>query len=221
MKFKNMLVLIFLFSVFVISCDPEAKSEQSEISENASDLETRAIPVEALIVKSNTVEQSVPLTGILKPLYEVDIVAEVSGKATEIKKNLGDKVLKGDILAIIDDEVALSNYKQAKAQVLSAENNMKIAQLNLKSDKELFENGDISKLAFENSTLTVKTAEANHLLAMANLSLLKKAFEDNPHALILVCLCISTFVPFFDSGIFKSTLGRSLGGSKRFSSITD
>jgi RND family efflux transporter MFP subunit len=83
-----------------------------------------------------------------------------------------------DTLAYIDDKVALSNYRQAKSQVLSAENNLKIAQLNLKSDQQLFENGDISELAYENSQLTVKTAEANHLSALAQLSLMEKNFMD-------------------------------------------
>ena len=42
-----------------------------------------------------------------------------------------------DILAEIDDRVLLSQYRQAKAQGLSAENNLEIASLNLESDKEL------------------------------------------------------------------------------------
>jgi len=82
------------------------------------------------------------------------------------------------VLAIIDDVVAKSNYEQAKAQVLTTENNLKIAQLNLISDKQLFENGDISRLQYDNSVLAVKTAEANHLASMANKKFMEKQFQD-------------------------------------------
>ena len=88
------------------------------------------------------------------------------------------KITTKNILAIIDDKIPYSNYEQAKAQVLSAENNLNIAKLNKKSDEELYKNGDISKLAYDQSVLTVKTADANHLSARANLSLMQKTYND-------------------------------------------
>ena len=136
------------------------------------------IPVEALVIQPQRITQNIPLTGILQPNHQVDIVAEVSGKVTQINKRLGEPVTIKDTLAVIDDKIPLSNYRQARSQVLSAENNLKIAKLNLKSDKELFNNGDISQLAYENSQLAVKSAEASRLSALANLSLLEKNYRD-------------------------------------------
>ena len=123
-------------------------------------------------------EQNFPMTALFKPLHQVDVLAEVSGEIKEIIKNLGDMVTSRDTLAFIDDLIPYNQYRQANAQVLSAENNLKIARLNLKSDKELFENGDISNLAYENSALAVLTAEANHLSALASLSLVEKSYRD-------------------------------------------
>ena len=82
------------------------------------------------------------------------------------------------MLAVIDDEVPYNQFQQAQAQKLSADNNLKIVQLNLESDQILFENDDISKISYENSVLAVKNAEANQLAAVANLSLLEKNYNN-------------------------------------------
>ena len=178
MNFKT--ILIFLLSLF-ISCGKKEDVQNQEIAaqtETTDEKSGQSIAVEALVIKPRTIEQNIPLTGVLKPLHSVDIVAEVSGKVQKIYKKLGNSVTQRDTLAIIDDKVPLSNYRQAKSQVLSAENNLKIAELNLKSDEELFKSGDISQLAYENSQLAVKSAEANRLSALASLSLLEKNYKD-------------------------------------------
>ncbi|MBN2423852.1 MAG: efflux RND transporter periplasmic adaptor subunit [Calditrichaceae bacterium] len=154
---------------FLNSCnESEARQDQKE----------QLIPVEIMVIKAGNLEESINLTGVLRAIHSVDIVSEVSGKVIKINKKLGDYVKPGDILARIDDKIPSSNYEQAKAQTLSAENNLKIAKLNLKSDKELLESGDISDLAYENSLLAVKSAEANLLSAQANLKTMEKMYFD-------------------------------------------
>jgi len=151
-------------------------SDENQIAENLN--KPNFIPVEAYIVKKELTEEKLPFTSILKPVHSVDIISEVSGNVIKIKKELGGAVNKNDVLAIIDDVVAKSNFDQAKAQLLSAENSLKIAKLNLKSDKQLYENGDISQLEYDNSQLAVKTAEANQLAALASKKLMEKQFQD-------------------------------------------
>ena len=171
-RFINVLISVFVFG-FLFSC-----SESENNSESDSKQKKALVPVEVAIAKKKTIDQKIPLSGILQPVSAVDIIAETSGIVKKINKNLGEWVSKKDILAIIDDRVSLSQYRQAKAQVLSAENNLEIAKLNLESDKDLYKAGDISKLEYENTLLAVKTAEANHLSALANLSLAEKTYLD-------------------------------------------
>ncbi len=169
----------FLFPVLMVaiyySCAP---SESESDSTDSAPAIKNSISVEARVVRAKFVEQNLSLTGVLKPLRAVDLVAEVSGKITRVNKRVGDTVSKTDIIARIDDKVPLSNYQHAQAQVLSAEANLQIAKLNLKSDEDLFNNGDISELEHQNSMLTVKTAEANHQSALASLSQFEKAWQD-------------------------------------------
>ncbi len=181
MSYKNLLIQISILTalLFIFSCGQNTEGQSSNPgNEQKDDVKITKIPVEALIVQKKLIKQYLSLSGALEPLHSVDIVSEVSGKVKQINKKLGDAVTSRSILAVIDDKIPLSCYNQAKSQVLSAENNLKIAQLNLKSDKELLENGDISQLAYENSLLAVKTAEANHLSAIANLSIMEKGYQD-------------------------------------------
>ncbi len=167
-------LLLALLLLAIISCEKKPSDNEPEMIKGAETEKTKSgqiIPVEALVIQPQRITQNIPLTGILQPNHQVDIVAEVSGKVTQINKRLGEPVTIKDTLAVIDDKIPLSNYRQARSQVLSAENNLKIAKLNLKSDKELFNNGDISQLA-------VKSAEASRLSALANLSLLEKNYRD-------------------------------------------
>lgn len=163
--------LVFAFS----GCQKPPTDEQPISGETAA---TLGIPVETMVVKRQVVTQNIPLTGILQPIQAVDIAAEVSGTVEKIVKELGQTVTVRDTLAFIDDKVAHSQYQQACAQVLTAQNNLEIARMNLQSDQELYDHEDISLIALENAKLAVKSAEADLLSARAGLELAAKNFRD-------------------------------------------
>ncbi len=171
-------IIIFAMMGFFLGCGNNEENKSLESTTIGNNNDYQKIPVEAFIVREKNVHRNFSSGGVLQPKHDVDIVAEVAGKIEKIYKSIGDRVTRNDVLALIDDDIPLSNYKQARSQVLSAESNLKIVRLNLISDEELFKSGDISKLEYENSSLTVKTAEANHLSAIATLSLLEKAYND-------------------------------------------
>lgn len=165
LKYFALFVLIVLTAV---SCGPKQN--------DAVDDEKNEIPVEAYVVNSTSIDQTLPFTATLKPIHEVDLIAEVSGEVLNVIKELGDYVSLKDTLAYIEDDIPKSQYRQAQSQLVSAENNMKIAELNLKSDKDLFERGDISELAFEQSQLGLKAAKADYLSATTAFEQLKKGY---------------------------------------------
>lgn len=174
--FKNLLVIV-LMGLILMACGEAPQTEENASTSVAEDAE-RGVPVEVMVISKKTIEQNIPLTGVLEPIKAVDLIAEVTGKIIEIRKELGSRITKSDTLAVIDERIPRSNYEQAKAQVLSAENSLRIAKITVESDKELLAQGDISKLAYENSVFNFKSAEANLLAAKANYSVQEKAFED-------------------------------------------
>ncbi|MFQ6678080.1 MAG: efflux RND transporter periplasmic adaptor subunit [Fidelibacterota bacterium] len=177
--FNQAMLTVVAFSILSCSSGKKGNEETGTAADTNPEIkEVFTVPVEAAIVKKSIVEASIPFTGILKPISSVDIVSEVSGKVKNINKNLGQSVSREDELAIIDDEIPYYQFRQALSQKLSAENNLKIAKLNLESDELLFNNEDISKIAYENSNLAVKNSEANLLAAVANLSLMERNYNN-------------------------------------------
>ena len=172
---KTVLPLLFLI---ILACGGKSNNEETASNIESTVGETKIVPVEVMVVSKQYLEATIPFTGVLAPSRSVDIISEVSGKVQKTNNNLGQSVSTKDVLAVIDDEIPYNQFQQAMAQKLSADNSLKIAQLNLESDNILFDNDDISKIAYENSILTVKNAEANQLLAIANLSLLKNNYNN-------------------------------------------
>ena len=160
--------------------DTEPSRAEEEAAQTESPVQDSGliVPVEAMVLRSTNIEQNVPLTGVAHPILAVDLIAEVSGKVEQVARKLGDFITTSDTLAVIDDLIPLSNYRRAESQVLSAENNLRIAELNTRSDEELFESGDISQLDLENSRLALKMAEANVLAAQADLEMAEKTYKD-------------------------------------------
>ena len=108
MKLLPTCLVCLLLVVFAFSCGQQSASEQppensAQHESSNPQTEGRVVPVEAMVMKYKNIEENIPLTGILRPIRSVDIVAEVSGKITKIVKSLGEKVSPRDTLAFIDE----------------------------------------------------------------------------------------------------------------------
>lgn len=177
MNYK-ILLLITLTLFAVIGCEEEKAPPNEQVKNEVVNEPSNSIPVEAMVIEEKIIEQKLPLTGVLAPNKSIDLVVEVSGKVTSVKKELGDYIGVNQTLAIIDDVIPESQYKQAQAQVLSSESSLNIAKANFESDKILLENGDISELAYNSSQSNFSTTEAQYLYTKALLSTAKKTYED-------------------------------------------
>ena len=177
MIYKFLLVILSAL-LLVNGCGEESSSAENTTSENNSEKLKNVVPVEAIEIKDQVIEQRLELTGILIPNNSTDIVAEVSGDIVKVNKELGSYVTVRETLAVIDDIIPQSQYEQAKAQVLSSESNLEITESNLNSDEILYENGDISEFEYESAKLEYKNAKAQYLSAKATLNAAKKKFYD-------------------------------------------
>ena len=71
---------------------------------------------------------TVSATGKLQGLNTVEVGAEVTGRLLQVLVDYNDKVVKGQLLAEIDPEQLRAAAEEARAQVLSAESNIKTAE---------------------------------------------------------------------------------------------
>lgn len=95
-------------------------------------------------VKSQTIENSVLADGVIKPAKLVSVGAQASGQIKSLNVKVGDKVVKGQSLAEIDDLTQRNALKGAQASLVSLhaqrqakEANLKNAQLTYDRQKKL------------------------------------------------------------------------------------
>ncbi len=96
------------------------------------------------------IQNSLLLTGEIKPAFIVDVKPEVGGKVKKINVLPGQAVKKGDLLAVIDDTDLLTEKKSAMTDIAGAELQVKKIRGNYERATALFQQKLISKEVNDN-----------------------------------------------------------------------
>ncbi|MCZ4408635.1 efflux RND transporter periplasmic adaptor subunit [Cryomorphaceae bacterium 1068] len=130
--------------------------------------------VTSAVSSERTIVETVVANGKIQPETEVIISSEVSGKILELPFNEGAKVLKGELLAKINPDLAqaaldraeaaynnaLANKANAAARLVQSKAQLRNSELSFRRSEKLFEDGAISQSEFDNAQATFETAEA-------------------------------------------------------------
>jgi len=113
-KNKWLSVLMIAGLLFTTACSSNA----TEAVEQAK-AETKKVGT--MVVKKEKVVRSTELAGTLQPLDEAIVSFEVGGRITELKRQEGDNVAKGEVLARVDDSDYSLQLARANAGVTQAD----------------------------------------------------------------------------------------------------
>ncbi|GGY07686.1 efflux RND transporter periplasmic adaptor subunit [Paludibacterium paludis] len=102
-----------------------------------------------LTAKVGLVQDSLPFTGSLSALSKSLVSAAVEGKVLDVRVREGEKVRRGQVLAVLDNETLRQNVAEQEAQVANTQSRLKLARVKLEKQRELLQKGFISKLAFD------------------------------------------------------------------------
>ncbi|SUB35009.1 macrolide-specific efflux protein MacA [Pasteurella multocida] len=111
-KYALLVLLLCLVTFYYISEE-----------ENSSDIIFPAI--------RSDIQKVITASGILQAKEEVEIGSQASGQVKQIVVQEGQRVKKGDLLALIDPRIAETELKLAKAELESAEANLEVKRANL------------------------------------------------------------------------------------------
>ena len=166
----------------------------------------KTIPPEKLAkVETGSIAKSVVATGKVEPLSKVDIKSKASGLIKYLYVNVGDRVREGQLLAELDKETLEAQLKEAKAVLRSAESNLKemesqgktfranllkaqleaenrdyeFAMAEYKRQRELFQQGLISKSDFDASEQKMQAAEVAKKSLVAAVTVKEAEIEQN------------------------------------------
>ncbi|BCJ87813.1 efflux RND transporter periplasmic adaptor subunit [Effusibacillus dendaii] len=147
--------------------------------------QTKAVPVNTMLVQTGSIGGSVTLTGQVASNVQTKVVSKQSGKIAKVFVNIGDKVTAGQTLAQLDTsdlevqlnqqqaavQVAQAQYEKAKTDAVNsssqassaltqAQVSLNDAQTNYERTKNLYDSGAVSKQQLDTAELNLETAKA-------------------------------------------------------------
>ncbi|MDD5360475.1 MAG: efflux RND transporter periplasmic adaptor subunit [Sulfurovaceae bacterium] len=142
----SILAILIIFSIYLIKIFIFPSQEDS-----------------AYITTNPTVmnlENTVMATGITNAYKQVSVGAQVSGQIQELQVAVGQKVKKGDILAVIDAQTQQNTYLSAKAEMASNQAALIKAKLDFDRQSQMLPSGATSKAEYDSAKASLALAKA-------------------------------------------------------------
>ncbi len=158
MSFRKVFVLLILFMVS-LSCS----KKQGDMNKGSPKRVNEPVTISVEKPKKEMIELVIETTGTLYPIEESNVAFEVDGKVTEVLRDLGDYVRKGDVIAKISSE----EYALKKAQ---SEADLKNADAEVRRIEELFEKKFATEQQLDVARRNLNVAKAQYDLAFKKLS---------------------------------------------------
>lgn len=150
-------------------------------------------PVKYITVSSTSLSGNPSFTGLVKAQKEARLSFKVSGTVDDVKVKVGDRVRKGQTLAILDAadyrvnyNASLAGVENAKAQIENAQAQMErakanfiAAESNYKRFEKLYETNSISISDFEQAKSGFHSAEANYKAVKTQITAAKSALRSS------------------------------------------
>lgn len=110
--------------------------------------------IEGYVVKTSTIDQTISISGTLKPFEETVLMPDVAGRVVTINLQEGKFVKQGTLLVKLFDE-------DLQAQLHKSEAQLEIAEQTQKRQSELMKVNGISQLDYDQSVLQVHSIKAD------------------------------------------------------------
>lgn len=121
------LILIVALALVIAGCaeggSPFAQEPEGDVPTPTPTVE-RSIPIEVTDVITGDISEVLAYTGNLGPEDDLDLMSRVIGQVDNVLVEVGDVVEQGDIIATIDRDTYLAQYRQAQASLTRAELNL-------------------------------------------------------------------------------------------------
>jgi membrane fusion protein (multidrug efflux system) len=173
-------IIVALLSAIAILSGCSGSEGRAEISEIP-----RGIAVQTISLKPRAFSEYLELTGTVEARNQIQIIAEEGGLLKRILKDKGNYENAGDTLAILENKVLESGYREARASLNQA-------RLNFKSSEVLYEKKAISENEYLTAKYALERAQAVYELAEARYS---KLFLKSP-------ICALVNERYYDFGAY-------------------
>ena len=123
---KNWLIIFVSVSFVLVSCNRKSQNAgeigaEFHLNNNVSEFK---VPVKITLAKKGNIEKKVSIYGKLRPKQETKISSQFTGRILNLKLSEGDRVKKGDVIAVIQSpqaealQSAVSNKAEGKSEIV-------------------------------------------------------------------------------------------------------
>jgi RND family efflux transporter MFP subunit len=130
--------------------------------------------VSVLAVKEDNIPDVLDSVGTVRAAQTSDLASQMMGNIVEIRVHEGDRVYRGQVLAVIDDSKPRAAVDQANAaelaarqQLVAADSDLALAQLTLKRCQYLYEQKVVSQQEFDEVNARYQATLARRDIAQA------------------------------------------------------
>ena len=143
-------------------------------AESAAAHAVRTVPVRTATVQTRNLTEMLTLTGTLDPRAEVTVVPEIAARLQRTLKDEGDRVTKGQLLAVLDAGDFRLARDRAKASVEVAEANRAHARAEKDRADSLLKTGGITDKDHLSAQVAIQIAEASASQARTELAIAER-----------------------------------------------
>jgi membrane fusion protein (multidrug efflux system) len=130
------------------------------------------------VVKRETIEAGIPITGDLHPIETIAVRARIEGDLTGVFVREGERVAAGQVLAQFESSEQETTQTSAEADMSSAQSDLATAQWNLDQSRDLFKAGAIAERDLKVAEQTVESAKARLAAAVSRLKSTSNVIRD-------------------------------------------
>ena len=148
------------------------------------------VPVRGVVVRLETVERWLSVTGNLLPIRQSRVSSKIAGRVAAVFVDDGDRVRKGDVLFELDKSDLLLACKEARDSLNAAEARLKAARIRLSTARRDFERVKrlhqrkvIAQEQFDKAQDAYKAAKAGVQIAESAVLVARDALEIAQHKL--------------------------------------
>lgn len=112
-------------------------------------MQSKTVTVETAAPERMTITPVLEFSGTLEPVWQAEIAAKVDGRIEKVYVKEGDRVTRGQVLALLEQDDTSADLLAAQGSYSDAQVNLRKAENDLKRYEMLYERGAVSQQAVD------------------------------------------------------------------------
>lgn len=166
-------ISILCLSLALTACQKSQSPESTETVKKIELIQQDLVPVQQGSSFSKT-----DFTGTIRAVNQSSIQAQVTATAASVNAQVGQSVIKGQVLVRLNNQDNAARLAQSQANLASAQAQANQAKLMMQRKQRLLDQGFISKVDFEQSKVDYQAQLENVNAQQANVDIAQKADLD-------------------------------------------